>query len=102
MKSNVLLLPPDMHTRKRWRRVPHLANEFWSHWRKEYLLSLQEHQRWLQPRWNFCVGDIVMVKDVNLSRNNWLLTRVATVYPSKDGQVCKAQVAIADGCLDKN
>ena len=108
MKSKVLLSPPgqfepaDMYARKRWRRVQHLANEFWSRWRKEFLLSLQERQKWLRPRRNLCVGDVVMVKDVNLSRNKWLLARVASVYPSKDGQVRKAQVAITDGCLDKN
>lgn len=43
----------------------------------------------------------MMVKDVNVSRNAWQLGLVATVYPSKDGQVRKVQVALADGCLDK-
>ena len=47
MKSKVVLAPPgvfqpaDVYCRKRWRRVQHLANEFWSRWRKEFLLSLQ-------------------------------------------------------------
>ena len=108
MKSKVLLSPPgkfepaDMYARKRWRRVQHLANEFWTRWRKEYLLSLQERQKWTRPRRNLSVGDVVMVKDLNLSRNAWQLARVATVYPSKDGQVRKVQVALADSCLDKN
>ena len=81
MKSKVLLSPPaqfepaDMNTRKRWRRVQYLANEFWSRCCKEYILSLQERQRWLQPPRNLCIGDIVMVHDVNLSRNKWLLVR---------------------------
>ena len=43
-----------------------------------------------------------MVKDLNLSRNAWQLARVATVYPSKDGQVRTVQVALADRSLDKN
>ena len=108
MKSKVLLSPPgkfepaDMYARKRWRRVQHLANEFWTRWRKEYLLSLQERQKWTRPRRNLNVGDVVMVKDLNLSRNAWQLARVATVYPSKDGHVRKVQVALADSCLDKN
>ena len=108
MKSKVLLSPPgkfepdDMYARKRWRRVQHLANEIWTRWRKEYLLSLQERQKWTRPRRNLSVGDVVMVKDPNLSRNAWQLARVATVYPSKDGQVRKVQVALADTCLDKN
>jgi len=79
MKSKVLLSPPgqfepaDICTRKRWRCVQHLANEFWSRWCKEYLLGLQERQRWLRPRRNLCVGDVVMVNNLNLSRNKWLL-----------------------------
>ena len=34
-----------------------------------------------------------MVKDLKISRNAWQLARVATVHPSKDGQVRKVQVA---------
>lgn len=106
MKSRILLSPPgkfepaDMYARKRWRRVQHLANEFWTRWRKEYLLSLQERQKWTRPRRNLRVGDVVMIKDTNLPRNAWQPARVATVYPSTDGQVRKVQVALADACLD--
>ena len=28
--------PADVYCRKRWRRVTHLANEFWTRWRKEF------------------------------------------------------------------
>ena len=75
MKSRVILPPPgvfgspDKYLRKRWRRIQHLANEFWSRWRKEFLLSLQERQKWCNPCRNFCIGDIVLLKDANLSRN---------------------------------
>ena len=107
MKSRILLSPPgkfepaDMYARKRWRRVQHLANEFWARWRKEYLLSLQERQKWTRPRRNLRVGNVVMIKDTNLPRNAWQPARVATVHPSTDGQVRKVQVALADACLDK-
>ncbi|XP_067055845.1 uncharacterized protein [Acropora muricata] len=42
MKTKVILAPPgtfqpaDVYCRKRWRRVTHLANEFWTRWRKEF------------------------------------------------------------------
>ena len=108
MKSKVLLSPPgkfepaDMYAHKHWRRVQHLPDEFWTRWRKEYLLSLQERQKWTRPHRNLSVGDVVVVKDLNLSRNAWQLARVPTDYPSKDGQVRTVQVALADRCLDKN
>ena len=77
------------------------ASRQWTRGREEYLLSLQERQKWTRPRRTLSVGGVVMVKDLNLSRNGWQLARVAIVYPSKD-QIRKAQVALADSCLDKN
>ena len=55
MKSKIVLPPPgnfqnaDMYSRRRWRCVQHLANELWCRWKKEYLHSLQLHQKWLKP-----------------------------------------------------
>ena len=52
MKSRVVMPPPGVFTsaeiycRKHWRRVQHLSNEFWSRWRKEVLLTLQNRQKW--------------------------------------------------------
>lgn len=106
MKSKVVLAPPgafqpaDVYCRKRWRRVQHLANEFWIRWKKEFLLSLRQRQKWTRPRRNLLVDDIVLIKDENLPRNAWQLARVSAVYPSSDGQVRKVQIALADSCLD--
>jgi hypothetical protein len=75
MKSRLLLPPPgefqraDQYVVKRWRRVQYLVNQFWSRWlwrwRKEFLCTLQERQKWSNPR----VGDIVLIKDDNVPRN---------------------------------
>ena len=65
MKSKVVVPPAgkfqkeDLYTRKYWRTVQHLANEFWCQQRKEVLLSLQERQEWHLQKWNFMVGEIV-------------------------------------------
>ncbi|XP_031554426.1 uncharacterized protein LOC116291397 [Actinia tenebrosa] len=107
MKSKVLLPPPgnfeaaDIYARKRWRRVQYLANQFWTRWRKEFLLSLQGRNKWTRTRRNLTIEDIVLIKDENLPRSTWQLARVSDVYPSSDGKVRKVQVALADGCLDK-
>ncbi|PFX12189.1 hypothetical protein AWC38_SpisGene23891 [Stylophora pistillata] len=106
MKSKVPLAPPgtfepaNVYARKRWRRVQHLANEFWSRWQKEFLLSLQERQKWSRPRGNLTINDIVLVKDEITPRSMWQLAHVVAVYPSGDGEVRKVQVALADNCLD--
>jgi len=107
MKTKVVLSPPgvfpsaDKFCRKRWRRVQHLANEFWSRWRKEYLLSLQQRQKWTTPRNDLRVDDIVIIKDDNASRNCWQLARVCAVNRSSDGRVRTVKLALADARLDK-
>ena len=79
MKSKVILPPPgqfqrpDLYCRKRWRRVQYLANEFWSRWRKEYLQNLQVRSKWQGLKRNARVGDIVLIRDENLPRNQWHL-----------------------------
>lgn len=57
-KSRVVLPPPgefqraDLYLRKRWRRVQHLANEFWVRWKGEFLHTLQLRQKWVRLRRN--------------------------------------------------
>ncbi|PWA27892.1 hypothetical protein CCH79_00000212 [Gambusia affinis] len=95
LKTSVILPPPgdfvrqDLYLRKRWRRVQYLANEFWHRWRKEYLLGLQQRQKWQKTRRNAKVNDIVIIKDEAAPRNDWKLAKVTAVYPSEDGYVRK-------------
>ena len=107
MKAKVLMPPPgvfqreDLYSKRRWRRVQYLADMFWNRWRKEYLLTLQQRQKWIKPHRNFVVGDIVLVKDDNLPRNQWKLARVKETLPSDDGFVRKVILAVGTTTLDK-
>ena len=49
----------DVYSRKRWRRVQQLTNEFWQRWRKSYLQTLQTRQKWTTPQKNLEEGDTV-------------------------------------------
>ena len=108
MKSKVILPPPgefqraDLYSKKRWRRVQYLANEFWTRWRKDYLQSLQPRQKWIAKWRNLQVDDIVAVMDDNWPRNSWRIARVEEVYPDDDGLVRKVRIKIADRNLDRN
>ena len=52
MKSKVILPPPgvferpDIFSKRRWRRVQHIANELWARWKKKFLCQLQFRQKW--------------------------------------------------------
>ena len=108
MKSSIILPPPgkfdkaDMYCKRRWRRVQHLTNEFWHRWKREYLHTLQQRQKWSKPKRNLQVGDVVIVKDDNVIRSQWRLGRVTEVTASKDGLVRKVRLLIGDASLDDN
>lgn len=69
MKPTIIAPPPgdfvreDLYLQKRWKRVQFLANEFWTRWRKEYLLSLQQRCKWNKSRRNAKINDIVLLQD---------------------------------------
>ena len=108
MKTKVVLPPPcvfpetDIYSRKRWRRVQHLLNVFWSRWKVEYLSQLQTRQKWNVVHRNIVPGDVVILKEDESPRNKWPLAIVQDTYPSQDGRVRKVKVRLADSYLDKN
>ncbi|XP_060574183.1 uncharacterized protein LOC132731902 [Ruditapes philippinarum] len=105
-KSKIILPPPgnfkrcDLFSRKRWRRIQYLANEFWVRWKREYLHNLQERAKWIPARRNLCVGDVVMIMDENLPRGQWRLGMVSEVFPSNDDLVRKVKVQVGEPGLD--
>ena len=84
MKSKVIMLPPR---RRLWRRVQHLSKEFRSRWRKEFLLSLQERQKWSSTRRNFQQKDSVILKNDNCGENEWNIAKIIETFPDEKGFV---------------
>ena len=77
----------DLSCRKRWRRTQHLAQEFWLRWSKEYLQQLQARNKWIRPRRNFQVGDVVLLKENQSPRNRWPMAKVVATHPDDQSQV---------------
>lgn len=106
MKSKIILPPPgkfikpDLYVRKRWRRIQYLANKFWFRWRREYLNNLQSREKWVKKKRNLKVGDVVMIKDDNLSRNRWRLGRISKAHEDDDGLVRKVRLTVGSSDLD--
>ncbi|XP_077978095.1 uncharacterized protein LOC144433628 [Glandiceps talaboti] len=107
MKSSVALPPPgkfvkeDLYVRKRWRRVQYLAEQFWGRWRKEYLNTLTQRQKWNTPRRNTKKGDIVLLKDDQVPRMEWPLAIVTETTEGEDGLVRKVKIQVSTKNLDK-
>ena len=104
MKSKVILPPPgefvreDVYARKRWRKVQFLPNEFWSRWKREYLLNLQARQKWHTKTRNFQVGDIVILKEEAV-RGHWKLGKIIETKQGQDGLVRSVKLLMGDSTL---
>ena len=101
MKANIVMPPPgifmkpSLYSKRRWRHVQHIAEEFWHRWRKEILQSLQSRQKWNHKRRNFEVGDIVILKEQDCQRNQCPLGRLTGVDTDKNGDVCSVLLVLA-------
>lgn len=108
MKSKVTLPIPgefndtDIYSRKRWRAVQQLANEFWRRWRSEYLQTLQVRQKWVSKAEEVRIGDVVHVLREEGIRNDWALARVVEAYKSHDGVVRSVKLLIGSKNYPKN
>ena len=100
MKLKPLLPPPgvsmreDLYAKKRWRRAQYLAEKFWLCWKREFLQNLPQRTKWNEKERNLVNGDVVLVKDKELHRNDWSMGRVTEAIESEDGRVRKARVKI--------
>ena len=52
---------------------------FQSRWRKEFVATLQNRQKWKIQKRNFCVGDIVILKE-DTQHNDWGFAKMIEVY----------------------
>ena len=92
----------DLYVKNRWRQVQYLADLFWSRWRKEYLPLLQKRQKWQGNSDPHKVGDLVLITDQFLPRNQWSTGRIVEVYADKFGKVRSARVRVAKAVTLKN
>ena len=81
-----MILPPpgkfqqnDVYMHHQWQRVQHLANLFWSRWKREYLVVMQERRKWEHPQRNLVEGDIVLIREENALRNSLSIALVLQV-----------------------
>ncbi|KZR99161.1 Uncharacterized protein APZ42_005082, partial [Daphnia magna] len=93
-------------TKKRWLESQALITHFWNRWLKEYVPDLIERRKWLRPRRNLAVDDIVLVVMPNMKQGEWPIGRIIRVIPGQDGVVRSAEVKVIrvspgrKGCKD--
>lgn len=95
-------LPPPMgvfsegnHFRQKWKWVQSLADQFWYRWRREYLPTLQTRRKWKSTQPDIQKGDLVLMRDAQVARNEWPMALVSDVFKSPDEKVRKIQIKVS-------
>lgn len=83
--------PKDMYC-KQWKQ--YFVNSFWKRWREEYLATLQPRRKWQTEQPNLAIGDVVLLKDAQVQRNEWPTGLVVKTYPGRDERVRKVDVRV--------
>ena len=98
MKSSQLsVLPPgqfasnEIYGRTRWKMVQQFAQEFWETCR----------QKWTEKSKNIKVGDVVLLKEDSLPRNQWKIGIVDDTHTGDDGLVRNVTLRMANCHLNK-
>ena len=74
-----------------------MAQDFWLRWQRIYLPTLIPRKKWNSPQQNFKEGDLILLKDFNMVKNQWSRGRVYKVIPNKDGNVRCLEIKKPDG-----
>ena len=83
-------------SRRRWRHSQVLADQFWTHFIRSYLPTLQTRSKWHKDSAPLQVGTIVMIMDPQLPRALWPIGSVTNILPGQDGRVRAAEVQVKD------
>ena len=87
--------PSDLYSRKRYRQIQFLVEEFWNRWRREYLPLLISRQKWSSDHRSHEIGDLVLVVDQLLPRNMWSTGRITNVRQDREGRLRSASVIVS-------
>ena len=80
--------------RSQWKYVQLLADTLWKRWKNEFLSNLQHRQKWQSVVPNLQIGDVVLLRDRDVARNQWPLGVIVRVFPSGDDLVRKIKVRV--------
>ena len=107
MKSSYSL-PPDgvyedqaVYGRNMFKKTQQIAEEFWRNW-QDYLVKIENRQKWRTVQQNLKVGDLVSIIDDNTPRCQWKLGIIEEVKPGADGLVRNVSVRLANADCDNS
>ena len=100
MHSSVNILPPappgGEKIRFQWKRAREVVDVFLTRWSHEYLTTLQKRSKWEKTQKNLQIGQLVLLVDENMPRDQWRVGMINAVV-SNSNLVRRVTVRLANG-----
>ncbi|XP_058449212.1 uncharacterized protein LOC131429180 [Malaya genurostris] len=82
---------------KHYQQLQQLIQQHWVRWKKEYLTEINSQHQKSSKSVQLEVGQLVLVRDDNMSSISWPLAQIITTYPGQDGHSRVVTVKTAAG-----
>ena len=76
----------------RYHLVQSVVKDFWKRWAEFFLPILLVQRKWHTERCNLCPGDVVIMADSNMPREDYRLAVVKEVFPGEDRKVRRVTI----------
>jgi hypothetical protein len=71
----------------RWQTYQQQFQQFWQRWSSDYLQSLQQRKRWQMTPPNLKIGDLILLREDNMTPLQWPTGVITDTHAGKDGIV---------------
>ncbi|XP_039967839.1 uncharacterized protein LOC120779562 [Bactrocera tryoni] len=85
----------------RWQKLKILYQHICKRWKEEYLKELHKRYKWKHPQRNIEVNDLVVIRNENISPNEWKLGRIQKVFPGLDNKTRVVEIRTAQGTITR-
>lgn len=87
----------------RYRHMQFVIQQFWSHWSRNYLQTLQGRSKWkVANQSDLAEGKLVLLHEDNVPPMCWRLGRIAKLHPGADGLVRVVLVKTKNGLFKRS
>ena len=99
--SSSTVVPPISdagdHLRSTWRNLRTTLDDFWAIWTKQYVTELIERTKWKTATQPLKVGDVCLLKEPIVNRENWKMGRITKIISGDKERACSYELKDAYG-----
>ncbi|KAJ8723327.1 hypothetical protein PYW08_003239 [Mythimna loreyi] len=100
-RAGLTLIETASDARTRWHLTNKIFQDLWRRWKTEYLSQLSVRNKWLKPKSNIKIGNMVTIHDDNFPSGKWPVGRVVEVHQGKDGFVRVVTLKTKNGLIKR-